>query len=844
MRRLHLVALVVVAFLAIAILVGASARADSPAFTAFLLARGGPPELALDSADPRAALRASHAPPSSANSIQPSTLISGNLPISTFHDPVSGAADLGDPAVAYNSKANEYLVVWHGYMRGSGHDIYARRVSGAGALPAEAFIVCNATGDQTAPSVAYDAVGDQYWVVWTDARSGTTTRIYVRRLAASGAPIGDEIAVNTSDRQSNMARIACGSGGGCAIVWCEYTDQLNEVYMRGYDAAGNALVAPLLLSIAGGFAVVPDIAYNPTDNQFLAVWAEWVSSSTRWDIVARRASAAFAVLGDAFTVCNTANDQYYPRVAFGVAGGRYALVWQDARSGTDWDIYGQLVTREGNLSGGNLALYRGDYNDMRPAIAAHGSANEFMVVFERVIAGAGQPDIAAFTFGSAGTPSAVTRIRLASNQRYTPGVAHHTGTNEYLVEWADNYAHIQVDIQAQRIQTSRALVGSLLTISAGCKGQENPRIAFGKKSAQYLAVWQDFRSGADYDLYGRMIAANGTLPGAEFAISTAGTLVGDPDVIYNPVRDEFLIAWQDIRNGYEVYARRLSGAGIPLGAEFLISRDTSTGSEGSARLAYNPAADEYLVVWYAFTSGSWNIYSQRLTGAGQYINRNVLVSDSTADELWPVVARNSREGGYLVIWQDNRTGSDNERAHGKRLSDSGALVGSDFPIGSADVALYGLELAYHAQNNEYLALWSQGWDDIVTQRLSAAATNIGGPLILGNSGAQVYPVLGYDTFTQEYVAAWWDDHDDPDLDISGARITFSGAIAERFALATAPDIQRHAALAQNTVTGEFMIIWQDFRAQSWDIYGQRWLNAELSDGAHRTRLPLLLKLAH
>jgi hypothetical protein len=70
------------------------------------------------------------------------------------------------PAVAYNWKHREYLVVWHDKWAVGTRDIRGRRIAADGAVLAEFEIYSNPTRDSAQPAVDYDPVNDRYLVVW------------------------------------------------------------------------------------------------------------------------------------------------------------------------------------------------------------------------------------------------------------------------------------------------------------------------------------------------------------------------------------------------------------------------------------------------------------------------------------------------------------------------------------------------------------------------------------------------------------------------------------------------------------------------------------------------------
>jgi hypothetical protein len=99
---------------------------------------------------------------------------------------------------------------------------------------------------------------------------------------------------------------------------------------------------------------------------------------------------------------------------------------------------------------------------------------------------------------------------------------------------------------------------------------------------------------------------NGLPDGDAFAISTAGRNRLRPATVYNSGANEFLVVWQDFRNGvsWDVAAQRVSGAGALLDGNFPIA--ATAGDEVNAAIAYGATAGHYVVVW----SQGGNIYAR------------------------------------------------------------------------------------------------------------------------------------------------------------------------------------------------------------------------------------------
>ena len=183
-------------------------------------------------------------------------------------------------------------------------------------------------------------------------------------------------------------------------------------------------------------------------------------------------------------------------------------------------------------------------------------------------------------------------------------------------------------------------------------------VAYNSARHEYLVVWGGSDPGgvttSEHEIFGQRIdAATGAQLGTDdFRISDMGPDLdpgfgaADPAVAYNSERDEYLVVWSgaddagDLVPGeFEIYGQRLvyDGGGnlVPIGVnDFRISDVGPDGSPqfdaGNPAVAYNGASDEYLVVWDADDTGTdqeFEIYGQRLA----YTLASLLVPAGTND---------------------------------------------------------------------------------------------------------------------------------------------------------------------------------------------------------------------
>ena len=292
-----------------------------------------------------------------------------------------------------------------------------------------------------------------------------------------------------------------------------------------------------------------------------------------------------------------------------------------------------------------------------------------------------------------------------------------------------------------------------------------PQVAYNSRRDQYLVVWQgnagSFCDGTladdEVEIWAQRVdARSGRRRGAPIRVSRMGP-DGDarygafnPQVTYNPVADEYLVAWwgddnRDFGGGaladdeYEIWAQRIGGNGKRRGENLRVSQ---MGPDGRAefdavadsfdpvnpRLQFNPDRNEYLVVWIGDhqVDGEFEVWAQRVAGGSGALRGAVIqVSDMGPDGdptyhvARPQVAYNTVNRQYFVVWQ----GSDNSdfgagplgarepEIFGQRIDGEGNEIGGDFRISDmgndGDVAYdaFAPRLAYNARDNEFLVVW-------------------------------------------------------------------------------------------------------------------------------------------
>jgi hypothetical protein len=275
-----------------------------------------------------------------------------------------------NPAAASNG--TDFLVVWSD-LRNDTADICAARVSQGGAvLDTAGILVCNATGAQIQPAVAYN--GTDYLVAWQDGR-GSTTGIYAARVTSNGLvmdPQGFQVCNSTYTQDYPSLSF---DGTNCLVVWAD-SRAGSDIFGARIDASGHVLDP-------AGFMVSPDTlsksypAVTYCGDRYFVVW--WRAPRS---IDGAFVSPAGIILD---TVTSIWNQGRYPTVAFD--GTNVSVAWENS---TGTDIYGATIDLSGNRLD-TFALAATSGKEYGPKLTAGPSGRVLAVYSGKVDTAAGRP---------------------------------------------------------------------------------------------------------------------------------------------------------------------------------------------------------------------------------------------------------------------------------------------------------------------------------------------------------------------------------------------------------------------------------------------------------------------
>ena len=210
-------------------------------------------------------------------------------------------------------------------------DIFGVRVTADLNILDTLIIICNTAGGQTEPAVTF--AGQNYFVTWLDQAFQTrNSPVAVARVNPQGIVLDSVSHIGTGDYHPDIAF----DGNRCLAVWSK---EFHGVVGRFVNASGQPEGQAIDISLTQGTSTEPVIDYGTQD--YLVVWADFCQSGTDLDIYGQLVSSAGQLVGDRIAIAEGTPMQSYPAVTFD--GGQFLVVWIE-----DEDyVYGRFVTEGG-----------------------------------------------------------------------------------------------------------------------------------------------------------------------------------------------------------------------------------------------------------------------------------------------------------------------------------------------------------------------------------------------------------------------------------------------------------------------------------------------------------------
>jgi len=674
-----------------------------------------------------------------------------------------------------------------------------------------------ARGNQSWPSVASD--GNNYLVVWQDSRCFPHQDVYCTRVDSQGTildPAGIHVATVTYDDPQvfcNGTPTVAYNGSEYLIVYQAQRNSLQtDIYGTRVTPSGIVLDPEgIAISTAPGFQFYPCVASNGPD--FLVVWEDNRAGTP--DIYGARINQAGVVLDpDGIEICNAVHSQIFPSVA--CDGECYFVVWQDARDTTSYqyDIYGARLDTNGALLDTNgMVIFADIALQIEPSISYDGT-NYFIVWEDNRAQALGIVGARVDTGGTVLDPAGIPISGVANLSEWQPSVSYN-GSN-YLVVWKDDRNGTYPDIYGARVNVAGVVLDTTnipISLTPGVKGTP----AAASNGSGYLVVWEDDRDYPAGDIYGSRIAAAGTVLDPQGVdITTCAVFHDEPGVAY--CGTNFLVAWADYRYGLyssEIYGARVDATGNLLDSPSLMLCTAPFG-QYSPYIAFD--GTNYCAAWTHNIGGAWAAKGTRVSSAGVVLDPAYINISSAGNALSSQIT--SSGTNFLVVWVDYRNSYTSPDIYGARIDPTGNVLD---PAGIAISTLNGLEYkpSVGFGGMYYLVAWEDmrnGLYDIYCARIDVNGVLVD-PSGIGVAMADSLQRNSSIAFDGVNFLIVWQDKRNGSYDIYGARIGQNGTVFDPNGIAISTAVNDQISPSVTFDGSNYVVVWEDLRAQPSDLYG-------------------------
>lgn len=366
-------------------------------------------------------------------------------------------------------------------------------------------------------------------------------------------------------------------------------------------------------------------------------------------------------LGPILTIYSTADLNLKPAVAYSSHHDEYLVAWQ-----TSWPPSGGVIeaARIGSGGGVGSAFPVADQTNHwldEPALAYSPLQDEYLVVYSD-----DENHIRA------------TRVRwdgLWKSEEFSvdqvpgyamlcPAVAYNSQDDEYLVVYSVVTSGGQTTgITAQRVKASD---GSLLSYAevALSEGERRncPDVAYNPMRNEYLIAygWHASPDPRPYQIRGKVAASNldGVTASPEITICCADTRYQPADVAVAAGLGEYLLVFADVSApAADVLARRVSGTGAPQGpADGFFITTTPHSDKAGQDVACSPGGS-YLAAHSLRTGDKteMDIHGSYVMPHGDATWGGKSIIDNSVQYQGNPTAACAPSGDCLVVWEDNRS---------------------------------------------------------------------------------------------------------------------------------------------------------------------------------------------
>ncbi len=383
-------------------------------------------------------------------------------------------------AVAYNSRDDEYLVVWSQRdFAGSTSEILGQRLDTQGALLGDPIVVSQTVvaGDEIgalSPDIAYAQSANEYLVVFQSDRLGRDRfEIFGQRLTAGGTEIGKDFRIsNAMDRSFQPKVVHNRLEDEYLVVWYAnstlfvvdldiFGQRIDAAAMTFGEVGDDFRISQMSDPINNRTALNPDLAFNDLENEYLVVWQSDGGGLPQLttEIFGQRLSSIGEEVGaNDFRISRMSDagedrDGVDASVAYDGLSNSFAVIWSGdggSLGDDEFEVFGQLLDGVGIPVGGafQISTTWSMGGIAVASVVAIAPADSRLVVGWSASFDTGTAQIRGRELDTSGMAVSGEFAISPEKSAYRPSIAYNDMSNELMIAWDDG------DVVGQRYSTS------------------------------------------------------------------------------------------------------------------------------------------------------------------------------------------------------------------------------------------------------------------------------------------------------------------------------------------------------------------------------------------------------
>jgi len=778
------------------------------------------------------------------------------------------------PAVAMDGAGN-FVVAWSSPQDGDQEGIVARLFDDAG-MPRTGEVLINATtaGQQRDPVAARNLQGE-ITIAWVSTgQDGDGDGVVARRLDATGALVGDEIAVNqyTAGAQNRPA-LAMSAAGDFAVAW-ESAAQDGDgqgIVVRRFGRDGVALADETIANTTtAGDQSQPTLALSAS-SRYIVAWTSRGQDGDGAGVYAQILNGDGSHAGSELPInTTTVSDQERPSIALDDLGS-FVVAWQSAhQDGDGLGVFAQrFLQDDADMAApvvGGLYL-AGDTHRVTPGQRLLTAPTEMVITFSEAMsdtdgaAGAASvlnPANYRLTLFGADYSAAIASVTYglnATTNRYEATVHFATPLprGEYslsvlptIADASGNLLDGDLDGTAGgdytiHFQVAEVLAaGGEMPVNTATDGDQAftigaPGTIASDHAGNYAVTWASInQDGSGWGIYAQRFSAAGEKLGDEFRVNTYTTNHQRFSTIAMDADGDFVITWSSLGqdgNNYGVYGQRFDKTGAPAGGEFRVNTTTAK-FQGRSTVAMDDDGD-FVIAWESTDQdGSGvGVYYQLYAADGAPRGVETRANTITAShQRLPHVAMDG-DGDFVITWSGPPDGS-GYGIYARRFNADGAAQGAEFLANTLTAGNQQDSTVAMDDDGDFVVAWHSSTGDgvfygVYAQRFTAQGEKFGSQFLVNSFTAnfQQFPSVAMDA-NGDFVVTWQSLTQDGSVwGVYGQRYSWGGGrVGGEFPIHTTTADSQNAPSAAMTPNGDFVVTWQSLAqdGSGWGIYAQRY----------------------